>query len=170
MAHAVTHVLLVIIIVDIFRDYVVKKKFSLYYVYLAGFFALVPDIDLPIGALLGLKLHGTFTHWIYWPLLAFLLASIFFGYYNSKIRNKDKLSKKYGKYHRYGMVSLFIGIGLISHLILDCAFGGYQFFFPLAFNYCPQLFNEQAAVWTDAVLLLGWLGWEWRKHNIKDFV
>lgn len=200
MAHAVTHVLLAIIAVDIYRDYIAKKKFSLFYVYLAGFFALLPDIDLVVGSILGVNMHGTVTHWVWWPLLAFVMSFVFFKVYNSKknklkikknkrnkknnnktikksdknksykINKNNKINKELTKYHKYGMITLFIGIGLLSHLILDCAFGGYQFFFPFAFNHCPSIFNNTAAIWADAIILIGWLGWEWRKHNIKDFV
>ncbi|MEA3430621.1 MAG: metal-dependent hydrolase [Nanoarchaeota archaeon] len=169
MAHAVTHVLLAIIAVDIYRHYFAKKKFSLFFVYLTGFFALVPDIDIPIGALLGMNLHGTVTHWVWWPLIAIFIGVIFLKYYKNKAKNK-RSQKKYHIWHKSGMVSLFIGIGLLSHLLLDCAFGGYQFFYPFAFNYCPTVFNTAAAVWADAIILISWLFWEWRKHNIKDFV
>jgi len=169
MAHAVTHVLLTIILVDIYRDYIAKKKFSLFYVYLAGFFAILPDIDLPIGVILGKDIHGSITHWIYFPIFAFILSYAFYRYYLS-VKNTKKNEKLKQKYYTVYMVLLFAGVGLISHSILDCAFGGYQFFYPFSFNFCPQVLNQGMAIWADAIILVSWLIWEWRKHNIKDFI
>ena len=162
MAYAVTHVLGTIIAVDIYRDYFAKKKFSLFYVYLAGFFGLVPDIDIPLGMILGKNLHGTFTHWIYWPMLAFFVSFVLFKCYNHKTGiNKKSLIKtntrktrlKHEKLKKYGMIALFIGIGLMAHM----------------FNTCPTAMSNYA-VHADAIILVAWLIWEWRKHNIKDFV
>ncbi|MBW3003136.1 metal-dependent hydrolase [Candidatus Woesearchaeota archaeon] len=160
MAHAVTHILLPIIGVDIYRDFFAKRKFGLFFVYLTGVFGILPDIDLPIGLLIGRDIHGTITHSIVWPILAIFVGILFI------VINKNTKNKKIKRRNKMiGMLFLFAGIGLAAHVLLDCAFGGYG----ILANLCPGIFNGYEA-WFDAVILLGWLGWEWRKHNIKDFV
>ena len=73
MPLAVTHVLLTIIVVDLFRDYVLKKKYKKYFtlhtILIAGIAGLLPDIDVPINMILNffgyfpdLVLHGGLTH------------------------------------------------------------------------------------------------------------
>lgn len=49
MPLAVTHVLLTIIAVDLFRDYFLKNKryFTIHTVFIAGIAGLLPDMDLP---------------------------------------------------------------------------------------------------------------------------
>ncbi len=51
MPFAVTHVLLTIILVGLYRDYVTKhqKYFTLHTVFIAGFSGLLPDIDIPLN-------------------------------------------------------------------------------------------------------------------------
>ena len=75
MPLAVTHVLLTIMIVDLYRDYVAKHKkyFTLHTVFIAGFAGLLPDIDIPLNWVLNIFgagiIHGTITHT---PLFAFI--------------------------------------------------------------------------------------------------
>ena len=48
MALALTHVLLVIVLLDLFRHYVLsKKKFPRYLLVVGGIAGLLPDIDVP---------------------------------------------------------------------------------------------------------------------------
>ena len=50
MALAVTHVILTIVILDLFRHYVFKKsKFPRYWLVIGGIAGLFPDIDIPLG-------------------------------------------------------------------------------------------------------------------------
>ena len=52
MPYAVTHILLTIIVVDLFRDYVLTRKqrkhFTIHTLLIAGIGGILPDIDLPI--------------------------------------------------------------------------------------------------------------------------
>lgn len=55
MPLAVTHVLLTIILVDLFRDYIMKnhkKYLTLHTIMIAGIAGLLPDIDIPLFWLL----------------------------------------------------------------------------------------------------------------------
>ncbi len=47
MPYAVTHVILTIVIADLYRDYAAKKKFPMIYVLIAGIAGLLPDLDIP---------------------------------------------------------------------------------------------------------------------------
>src|SRR3989338_6852819 len=86
MPLAVTHVLLTIIIVGLYRDYVTKHKhyFSLYTIFIAGVAGLLPDIDIPLAWILRafgfafpLWEHGGFTHTPVFALL-FLVPGLLF--------------------------------------------------------------------------------------------
>ena len=63
MPLAVTHVLLTIIMVDLYRDYITKHKgyFTLHTVFIAGFAGLLPDIDIPLNWILNMK---SYEKWI----------------------------------------------------------------------------------------------------------
>ena len=78
MPLAVTHVIITIIIVDLYRDYVTKHKkyFTLHTVFIAGLGGLLPDIDFPISHILnyfgysaGLLYHGGITHTFFFGLI-----------------------------------------------------------------------------------------------------
>ena len=81
MPLAVTHILIPIILIDLFRDHILKKKgvITNKHVLLAGLAGLFPDIDLPICYLLmgGVNVHRLYTHNIWLPIL-FLAFSMFF--------------------------------------------------------------------------------------------
>ena len=78
MPLAVTHVLLTIILVDLFRDYFTKHKkyFTLHTIFIAGVAGLLPDIDIPINWLLNslgysfdILKHGVITHTAFFGLI-----------------------------------------------------------------------------------------------------
>jgi len=84
MPHAVTHVLLAIIIADIIRDYIVRdnKKFPLHYILIAGIAGLIPDIDVIAYWFLNLSfgtpleaIHRVYTHTFIIPVII-LIAGI----------------------------------------------------------------------------------------------
>lgn len=170
MPHAVTHVLIVIIIASIIRDYIVKKKFSLIYVLIAGVAGLLPDIDIPIYWLLSLftnipEIHRTFTHTIFLPLIFFGLAFIF------KNKKLFKLNLK--------LVFLMISLGTFIHLLLDAFLAGYILpLYPFShvliglniIQYLPLVIQKSFLPAVDAVLLILWLAHEQIKHRIKDFI
>ena len=179
MPHAVTHVLIAIILLDIIRDYAIKKKhrmkFPLHYLIIVGIAALLPDVDIVIYWFLNLvsgvslsEVHRTFTHTLFFPAI-FLVA----GFITLNVKSKN-LSK-----HKMKLSTIFfiIAFGVFTHLLLDFALSGYVMpLYPLS----TQTFGLNLVKLTpwpdtilpalDAILLLGWLIHEERKHKISDFI
>jgi len=163
MAYAVTHILLVIIILDLLRHYVFKKeKFPRYLLVVGGIAGLVPDIDIIISWVYNLftgasvSFHGTFTHSLIWPLLFLAIAGI--------LHYQDKM--------KWAKIFYVISFGLFFHLFLDCTFGGYKtFFWPyLTGNLCPQWGLQSQAQSIDAIILVLWLVHEEVHKKIRDYI
>jgi membrane-bound metal-dependent hydrolase YbcI (DUF457 family) len=169
MPLAVTHVLLTIIIVDLYRDYVAKHKkyFTLHTVFIAGFAGLLPDIDIPLNWVLNIFgagiIHRTITHT---PLFAFifLMPAFIFWYY---------------KKHKIAVYFFVTSFGVLFHILLDFLFTGdgfgIMFLYPLSnemfdLNLLSSLANPQIAAGVDAIILLLWLWHEEIKHKISDFI
>lgn len=175
MPFAVTHVIITIVLIDLVRDYLLKKKFPTYFVLIGGIAGLLPDIDLPISWFLGsfginAPVHRVYTHSLLFPLLFFVAAYAFY-----KIKNKKhEIGKiKFDNKH----VSLFFAMlsaGWFLHVVLDCSFMGSEAisFIPLisTIKFCPHIFNSDFAVGLDAVILLLWLIHEEVRHKIRDFI
>ncbi len=171
MPLAVTHVLLSIILVDLYRDYVTahKKFFTLHTVLIAGIAGLLPDIDIPLTWILNyfgyhipLLEHGNFTHTPFFGLL-FLVPAIVLW------------SKKKYKWAMYFFVATF---GIFLHEFLDFLLGGgmaegIMFFWPLS-DFAGKIHllsaHPQFPPALDAIILLIWLYHEEVKHKIKDFI
>ena len=170
MPLAVTHVLLTIILVDLYRDYVTKhrKYFTIHTLFIAGIGGLLPDIDIPLSQIIsyfgyspGLLNHGGITHTIFFGLIFLIPAFILL------IKNKRKESVYF----------FVISFGILFHLFLDSAVneGSYMLLWPLISNTysITQLAGfgingYQASL--DAIILLLWLYHEEVKHKIKDFI
>lgn len=173
MPLAVTHVLLTIISIDLYRDYIAKHKkyFPLYTILIAGIAGLLPDIDIPINWLLNsfgysfeLLTHGGITHTVLFGLIFLIPAFIF-------------LKKKKNKTATLFFVITF---GVLFHVFLDWLLGGGGFygimwFWPITTQTFKihllskiNLLNIPAAI--DALILLGWLFHEEAKHKIKDYI
>ena len=114
MPHAVTHVILTIIAVDLFRDYFTKhrKYFTMHTLLIAGIAGLLPDIDHPLNWLLGgsveLLQHGGMTHTPLFGLIFLIPALILW---------------KKGK-HKTAMYFFVACFGIMFHLFLDWLLGG----------------------------------------------
>lgn len=167
MPNPTTHILVPLILADLYRDYIAKKKFKLFYVLVAGIAGLLPDIDIAIWWLLNLLyevpkelVHRQFTHSIFMPLL-FLAAAL--------------LWKKNRKALLFFSMAAF---GIFTHILLDAIFSGsimplYPFTgFSIGLNMLPRLGLDTAVFLAafDGVLLGGWLIHEYLKHKIKDFI
>ncbi|MBU0459489.1 MAG: metal-dependent hydrolase [Nanoarchaeota archaeon] len=164
MALAVTHIILTIVILDLFRHYVFgKKKFPRYLLVIGGIAGLGPDLDIPISwvysLLAGVKanFHGTFTHSLIWPLIFLGIALIL----------------HYKKEMKWAKIFYVIAVGFVFHLSLDCLFGGYKSFlwpFLVAPNFCPEWGIINYAVSIDALILVLWLVHEEIHKKIKDYI
>jgi len=175
MPLAVTHILVPIILVDLFRDHILKKKgvITNKHVLLAGLAGLFPDIDLPIGHLLmnGVNVHRLYTHNIWFPIL-FLAFSMFF----------HSIKKK-----KTSLYFVMISFGFLIHLILDASLSGFICpFYPFSnyvfglnlipeffVTFLPSLAHEDFGLLIfssmDAVLLFFWLIYLQLKGKIKDY-
>ena len=174
MPLAVTHVLLTIILVDLFRDYILKnhkKYLTLHTLMVAGIAGLLPDIDIPLNWILGsfgktiaMLQHGGLTHTPFFALI-FLIPAII-------------LWRK--KKHKTAVYFFVITFGILLHISLDYLLGGGMYegimwFWPISsqmfkihllqYSNMPNLFEG-----IDAILLLGWLWHEEIKHKISDFI
>ncbi len=174
MPLAVTHVLLTIIAVDIYRDYFSKHKryFTLHTIFIAGLAGLLPDIDIVIRIIADffnfnvpiLLQHGGITHTLIFGLI-FLIPGFL-------LLRKNK--------HRAATYFFVIAFGITFHIFLDYflgggAYEGIMWFWPLStVSYKIHLLgalglpNIPEAV--DALILLAWLWHEEVKHKIKDFI
>ncbi len=164
MPNAVTHVIIAIVLIDLVRDYVFKKKgFPLYLVLIGGIFALIPDFDVLIGWFMGtLEYHRVFTHNFLIPLVFGLVALILWYFWRNKV---------------YWKVALVAGAGYLIHVLMDFFFSGYMYpLWPLMdFQYglslIPyDLFGGTIYAGLDAIILVLWLVHEYWQHNIKDYI
>jgi len=169
MPFAVTHVLLTIILVDLYRDYITKYKkyFTLHTIFIAGVAGLLPDIDIPLNWLLnffGLGIaHGTITHTPLFGLI-FLIPGFIL------------LKQKKPKIAMYFFVVCF---GILLHISLDYLFmgeydTGIMFFYPFSYaTYGLNLLQNATLIFfagIDAIIFLAWLWHEEIKHKISDFI
>ena len=172
MPLAVTHVLVPMIILDLFRDNVmkgkIKKVITNRFVFLAGIAGLLPDLDMPLFSileLLGYQIESAIGHRLFlhniWIPLSFLG---FFALMHVLKREK------------FGKVFLILAFGFSLHLILDGIIIGYIMpLFPLSMvevglnlSKLVPLNPTTAMVSLDALLLLFWLWHEEMEHKIRD--
>jgi len=170
MAFAVTHVLLTIILVDLYRDYITKNKkyFTIHTLFVAGVAGLLSDIDIPISQIItylgyspGLLSHGGITHTVFFGLIFLIPAFILL----------------FKKNHKKSVYFFVISFGILFHLFLDVIVneGSYMLFWPLTSN-TYSIFPLMGFVFNgvqaplDAVILLLWLYHEEAKHKIRDFI
>jgi len=175
MPLAVTHILVPIILIDLFRDHILKKKgvITNKHVLLAGLAGLFPDIDLPIGYLLmgGVNIHRLYTHNIWIPIL-FLAFSMYFHSINKK---------------KISLYFTMMSFGCLIHIILDGTLGGFiRPFYPFSTyefglnliplivgKFIPSLehkdFLTLISSSMDAVLLYFWLIYLQFTGKIRDY-
>lgn len=170
MPLAVTHVLITIIIVDLYRDYITKhrKYLTLHTVFIAGFAGLLPDVDLPVNLFLnffGLNVpHGTLTHTPLFGLI-FLIPGFILWLY---------------KKHKIAMYFFVTCFGILAHIFLDYLLGGglyegIMFLYPFSnaafkLHLLSKLNIPDIPAAIDAIILLLWLWHEEVKHKISDFI
>ena len=181
MPQAVTHVLITMILLSLFRDYYHKyhqdkKRFPLHYVLIGGIAGLLPDIDIAAYYVLSFfgfgfnEVHRIFSHNIFIPILFLLLGFIFLGFKN----------KELGKHHlKLSNISFVIAFGFLVHLVLDAIvsgiivpfypFSSYKFGFSLV-NLFPGAWRNTIIPSIDAILLVLWIIYLEVKHKISNFI
>ncbi len=161
MALAVTHIILTIVVIDLYRDYIAKKKFPTKYVLIGGIAGLLPDLDIPFGWIYNLatgstaSFHGTFTHSMLIPMALAVAAALVF-----KAKRKSKV----------WMLLAVTAFGWFFHLVLDCFFNPYRLFLPFLATACPFNVSQELVIGLDAVILLAWLIHEEWAHRIRDYI
>ncbi|MBL7051687.1 MAG: metal-dependent hydrolase [Nanoarchaeota archaeon] len=167
MPFAVTHVLITIIIIDLFRKIILKKKnFPLHLVLIGGIAGLLPDIDVAVFWVLqtfsnvGIEeVHKVFTHSLIIPLVIFIGSQITL------------------KWKKISQPLLVISAGYTIHLLLDSLFYLSPLFYPfsstmLGINLLSMLSFDYSVLYMsiDAVILVSWLIYEWKAKNIRDYI
>lgn len=172
MPYAVTHILVPLIIIGLFRDYFVRKKFPLYYVFIGGIAGILPDLDVLVFYFLSFfgvdfnSVHRTISHTLFVPLALLLLGLLTI---RNRSRRKFKLS----------IIFFVISFGTFTHLVLDAIFSGRIMpFYPLSYyavgfniiDLAPFSWQPLLLPTLDAALLILWLCYLEIKHKISDFV
>jgi hypothetical protein len=165
MPFAITHVLIAIILIDLFRKFVIKKEnFPLYLVLIGGIFGLLPDIDIPIAWILGIdpgNIHQVYTHNFLIPFLILLCAVALWNY------------------KKEAHILLVASAGWTIHTLLDSIFTSTYLLFPFSTNefglhlttiFLPANILGTFYMGMDAIILIIWLLYESKKGNIKDYI
>jgi len=178
MPHAVTHFLIPVILLELFRHFFIKdkKSFPIHYVFIGGLAGLLPDIDIAFYYILSFfgftiqEVHRTFSHNLFVPLFFVLLAG--FSY-------KFK-SKELGKHHlKLRNIFLVIAFGIFIHLLLDATIsGGIIPFYPIfsltiglnLINLFPFPWYDTIIPTLDAILLIIWMISLEVRHKISRFI
>ena len=175
MPQAVTHIIIPLILADIYRDYFARNKFNIRYVLIAGLAGLLPDIDVLFAwifkSFLNVtisEIHRTITHSLLFPLL-FLVLFLFARNYNPKFLKRQKLKLNY--------LFLAIAFGTLIHITLDFTFSGSVYIlYPLSdliigLNLISLgYFEGTFFAGLDAIILVIWLIHEELKHRISDYI
>jgi len=174
MAYAVTHVIIAIVLISLYRHYIAKKKFSNWYVLIGGIAGLLPDIDVPIQwtasaiARETIEFHRIWTHSLL-CVAVFLLVALIFWMQKHK---KFKMFKREWTYEQVALLFTIIAAGWFIHIALDCGLASdYNLtIIPgVPMNFCPHPFSRDTLLGIDAIILILWLIHEEYRHNIKEF-
>ena len=175
MPFAVTHVILTIVLVGLFRDFFMKHKFSTSFLELAGFAGLLPDAGIVIDWLLAAffnsstSVHRLYTHSVIWAVLFAAIAV--FVHFSAKKKQYNLFQYKIKK-NSVVLIFAIIAFGWLIHILLDCMLAGTEHLtlipgLPLT---CPRAVSSNVLASFDAIILLAWLFWEQHKHRIIDYV
>lgn len=178
MPHAVTHVLITIVLLELFRHYLVKNKktFPLHYIIIGGISALIPDLDILAYYILSFfgytlqEVHRTFSHNLFIPLFFVVLALASYGF----------KSKSLGERHlKLRNIFLVIAFGIFIHLVLDfILLGSVMPFFPVSYsayglnilNIAPSAWHDSIMPSLDALILIVWLISLEVRHKVSKFM
>lgn len=179
MPFATTHILIAIILIELFRDIFIRdnKKFPRYYIFIAAIGSIIPDLDIALyylfyffGATLE-QMHRTFLHNLFIPLIFFAIGIFTLIF---KIKNKQ-----FAKKHITLPTTFFIlAFAILLHLILDLIlYGNIVLFYPfldysIGFNIIdlfPSAWQDMIMPTIDAVLLLFWLFWMEFKLKTRNY-
>lgn len=179
MPYTVTHILVAILLLELFREYVVKdnRKFPRYYILIVAIGAIIPDLDVVAYYILYFfgfsfeQVHRTFLHTIFIPLIFFLIGLVI---YKLKVKNSTL-----GKRHMHLAAIFFIlAFGSFIHLILDLLIAGkIAIFWPISNiqvgmdirGYFPLAWQPILLPSLDTLLLVLWICWMEFKLKITKY-
>jgi membrane-bound metal-dependent hydrolase YbcI (DUF457 family) len=168
MPAAVTHVLIAIILIDLLRKIILRKKeFPLYLVLIVGIAGLLPDLDVLVYWFLDLiagvqisEVHRLFSHTLLIPFVLFVIAVGIWTFWT-----------------RFSHVLFGLSFGYTVHLVLDSLLSGkLALFYPLTIeafglNLIPgSILSGTFYTGLDAIILIIWLVYEYFCNNIKDYI
>ncbi len=178
MPNAITHFLIPVILLELFRYFFIKNKksFPIHYIFIGGIAGLFPDLDIALYYFLSFfgftiqEVHRTFSHNLFVPLV-FVFLGLFFW----KFKNKEL-----GKHHlKLKNIFLVIAFGIAVHLLLDTIVQGsiiplYPLFnFTVGFSlvkFFPSSWQNTIISVLDAGLLILWMISLEVRHKISDFI
>ncbi len=178
MPQAVTHFLIPVILLELFRDFFVKDKrsFPVHYVFIGGLAGLLPDLDIAVYYIVSFfgftleEVHRTFSHNLFVPLFFVALGLFFY-----KFKNKEL-----GEHHlKIKNIFFVIAFGIFIHLILDSiVLGGVMPLYPLStymikldlLNMAPSPWQSTILPTLDAIFLVLWMIYLEMKHKISNFL
>ncbi len=173
MPYAVTHFLIPVILLELFRDFFIKDKklFPIYYILIGGLAGLLPDIDYIFTLFYKIPIdHRLFFHNLYILLIFLILGFIFYNY------NPSFLAKKHLKLRN---IFFIITFSTFIHLILDfIVWGTIMPFYPLTtiggglnlIQYLPPKLSENFPAILDAFLLTIWATYIVINHKLSEFL
>ncbi|MFC1741286.1 metal-dependent hydrolase [Nanoarchaeota archaeon] len=156
MANPVTHVLVPMLIMETYRRYFAKKKFSRWYVFLAGFFGGAPDFDLIyswfVTGSFDMMYHRNVTHTLLIPIITLFLGLTIYMLYSRKALRHKGWKVSY-------LVLFMMTIGTTFHVLIDGIDGLVYWFYPFHFKLTlPGLIvNKYRAAFIDGILLFAWI-------------
>jgi len=178
MPQAVTHFLIPVILLELFREFFVRKKktFPVHYIFIGGLAGLIPDLDIAVYYFLSFfgftlnEVHRTFSHNLFVPLIFIFLGLLFY-----KFKNKEL-----GKHHlKLSNIFFVIAFGIFIHLLLDAIISGMVIpFYPFStltiglnlISILPHPWQSTILPTLDAIMLIAWMIYLEVKHKISDII
>ena len=169
MPYTTTHVLVGIILIELFTDFFIKdnKKFPRYYILIMAIASIFPDLEYIFQMP---NLHRNLLHTLFVPLLFLILGFITM---QTKIKNKE-IKKRHLK---LPIILFIFAAGSFLHILLDVLLrDGAMLFYPFLdakiglslISYFP-ISESIVLIILDALLLFFWIFWMEFKLKISDY-
>lgn len=179
MPNPTTHILISIILIELFREYFIKdnKKFPRYYILIAAIAGIIPDLDLVVYYVLyffgfGIEqIHRSVLHSLFIPIIFFAL-----GIFILKFKIKNSEVRK--RHLKLSTIFFIFSAGSLIHIILDMIFAGMLVpFYPFSnfsvglnlVSIFPEGLRWMISHTLDAILLFFWIFWMEFKLKIPDY-
>lgn len=179
MPYVVTHILIAVILIELFRKYFVKnnRKFPRYYILIVALGAILPDFDIAVYYVLYFfgfsfeQVHKTFLHTIFIPLILLITGLIILGF-----GVKHSVFRK--RHMNLYTILLILSAGSFLHIILDVIFSeGVAPFYPFVtkliglnlIRIFPLEMRELILPTLDGIMFILWLFWMQFKLKIDDY-